>query len=603
MTSIQSVLTASFQSAMAAAFGPEYSQADPSIRPSANPQFGDFQANAAMGLAKALGKAPRVIASEIVAKLDLSSIALQPEIAGPGFINIKLEPSFLERLAREAAADPSCGAIGDTGDGPVVVDYSSPNVAKEMHVGHLRSTIIGDAIARILKFAGQKVIRQNHLGDWGTQFGMLIEHISDLGWTPTGEHGIADLNQLYKDAKGKFDADPVFADRARKRVVALQAGDQPTVELWQLLIDESKVHFRDVYATLGVLLDDQDYRGESFYNPLLVPTVAELERIGLARMSEGAICAFPEGFLGPEGQAVPLILRKSDGGYGYDTTDMAAIRFRIQELKARRMIYVTDARQRQHFSMIFKAAEEASWLPRGVLAEHVFFGSVLGDDGKPFKSRSGETVKLSDLLVEAVNRAFELVSTKNPEMPEAERREIARVIGIGAVKYADLSNDRVKDYVFSWERMLAFDGNTAPYLQNAYVRIRSILRKAADEATASMDQAGRDLARELVAALDQSRALLAGEILVQEAAERALVLGILALPATAASAGQSLEPHRICTWLYDLATSYHQFYERCPVITAPDPATRRSRLALSALTARALAQGLDLLGIGVVSRM
>lgn len=604
MTTIQSTLTGVFQAAMAKAFGPDFASSDPAIRASTNPAFGDFQANAAMGLAKALGKAPRAIATEIVQHLELDGIAAPPDIAGPGFINLRLDPEFLARVAREAAADPACGAsVAVPGQAPVIIDYSSPNVAKEMHVGHLRSTIIGDAIARILAYSGEHVVRQNHLGDWGTQFGMLIEHIVDLGWSASGSHGISDLNQLYKDAKAKFDADASFADRARRRVVALQAGDADTVALWHLLIEESKVHFRDVYADLGVLLDDNDYRGESFYNPYLADTVAELQASGHARSSEGAICAFPAGFQGPEGNPVPLILQKSDGGYGYDTTDMAALRFRARELKARRMIYVTDARQRQHFAMVFQAAAEAGWLPEGCKAEHVFFGSVMGDDGKPFKSRSGDTVKLSDLLAEATSRAFEIVSAKNPGLDEAERRQIARIIGIGAVKYADLANDKVKDYVFSWERMLAFDGNTAPYLQNACVRIHSLLRKAAEASQTSVDPASAQLAARLQQALENQEALPAEALQIREDAERSLILAILAMGSTVAAAGQSLEPHRLCTWLYELATAYHQFYERCPVITAPDAATRQSRLVLSALCARTLSSGLGLLGIGIVSRM
>jgi len=588
MQSIQSLLGTRFADAFTKAFGPDFKSADPQIKPSNNAQFGDFQANAAMGLASRLGKNPRAIAQELVSHLDLSGLAQKPEIAGPGFINIKLDEAFLSNQLTAFIADPYSGIeASHNQEGLVVLDYSSPNVAKEMHVGHLRSTIIGDAIARILSATGSQVLRQNHLGDWGTQFGMLIEHITDLGWHTNGAHSISDLNQLYKEAKAKFDADPAFAERARSRVVLLQAGDEQTIKLWQFLIEESKKHFASVYATLGVLLDEGDYCGDSFYNPWLAPTVEELKKAGKAVESNGAMCVFPEGFTTKDGTPSPLILQKSDGGYGYDTTDMAAIRYRIREKKARRIIIVTDARQRQHFAMIFKAAAEAGWIPEGVVAEHVFFGSVNGDDGKPFKSRSGETIKLSDLLDEAVARAFAVVSSKNPELPEDERKNVARIVGIGAVKYADLSNDKVKDYVFSWDRMLAFDGNTAPYLQNAYVRIQSIFRKAKDHGVVFPEFATPTNA----------------SVQISESAERMLALKLLQFPETLTLVSKTLEPHRLCTWLYELASLYHQFYEHCPVLSAPTPSIRDSRLLLSAQVARFLEKGLNLLGIEVVPRM
>jgi len=583
MISIQEILSTAFSSAIAQAFGPEFSQADPQVRIAGNLAFGDFQANAAMGLSAKLGKAPRMIAGEIQASLNLAGIAASLEIAGPGFINIKLESSFLSNRLAAFAGNERHGIPLPVTSQKTVIDYSSPNVAKEMHVGHLRSTIIGDAIARVLQAVGNNVLRQNHLGDWGTQFGMLIEHISDLGWDAGSEHSISDLNQLYKDAKAKDDADPSFAARARRRVVALQAGDPQTLLLWNLLIAESKHHFQSVYATLGVLLEDADYCGESFYNPMLAPLVQELTDSGQATVSDGALCAFPDGFTGLEDKPAPLILRKSDGGYGYDTTDMAAIQYRIRSLAAERLIYVTDARQRQHFAMVFKAAAEAGWLGESHRAEHVFFGSVMGEDGKPFKSRSGDTVKLADLLDEAIARALAIVESKNPNLPATEKSEIARVIGIGAVKYADLSNDRVKDYVFSWERMLSFDGNTAPYLQNAYVRIQSIFRKAGLAPETLLDS---DVDFEFA-----------------ETAERALALKLLQYPDAIAGVARSLEPHRLCNYLYDLATAYHQFYEKCPVLIAETETLKLSRLRMSALCATILKAGLSLLGIEVIQRM
>jgi arginyl-tRNA synthetase len=447
-------------------------------------------------------------------------------------------------------------------------------------VGHIRSTVIGDALARVMGLQGHEVLRRNHLGDWGTQFGMLVEHVSELGWTPGVPHEIGDLNALYRAAKARFDADGDFADRSRKRVVALQAGDAATVALWQELVKESKHHFATVYETLGVLLNDDDYFGESYYNDMLVPTTEELLASGVAVVSDGAVCVFPAGFTGPEGKPIPLIVRKQDGGFGYDTTDLAALRHRARDMGAKRLVYVTDSRQKQHFAMVFEGGRMAGWLAAGVRAEHVPFGTILGDDGKPFKTRSGDTVRLQDLLAEALERAYAIVAQKSPELPEAEKRAIAQAVGIGAIKYADLVNDRIKDYVFSWDRMLAFDGNTAPYLQNAYVRIMSIFRKAGI-----------------------TPAQAAGAITVATPEEWALALRLLAFGDTVDQVARSLEPHRLCTWLYELAAAFHHFYERCPVANAGDAALRSSRLALCALVAASLKRGLGLLGIGTVDRM
>jgi arginyl-tRNA synthetase len=580
MTDIKSRLAEAFSAAIVAAFGPENST-DPQLKWAANAAFGDLQANFAMGLGKRLGKPPRAVAEAVVAKLDLKGIEAKTEIAGPGFVNVSLSDSCIAGLVSELAADPRCGAVAAAKPRRVAIDYSAPNVAKEMHVGHIRSTIIGDALARVLSFLGHEVLRRNHLGDWGTQFGMLVEHVSALGWKPGQPHDIRDLNALYKEAKARFDAEPDFAEKSRLRVVSLQAGDEVTVALWRELVQESKHHFAEVYATLGVLLGEEDYYGESYYNPMLAPTTEELLASGIAVESEGAVCVFPPGFKGQDGEPVPLIVRKKDGGYGYDTTDLAAFRHRVRDLKADRLVYVTDSRQKQHFAMIFEAARMAGWLSGDTVAEHVPFGMVLGDDGKPFKTRSGETIRLQDLLSEAVERAYAVVNAKSAELSEAEKRTVARTVGIGAIKYADLSNDRIKDYVFSWERMLAFDGNTAPYLLNAYVRIMAIFRKAAE--------AGLPVSKEAAAA--------------KAPEERALAIQVLKFDDAVDQVAKSLEPHRLCTYLYDLASAFHHFYESCPVLAAPDEATKRSRLGLCAIVAEAIKLGLGLLGIGTIDRM
>jgi arginyl-tRNA synthetase len=588
MPDIAATFDKAFRAAIAKAFGPGFEDVDPVVKASANPEFGDYQANAAMALGKRVGKNPREVAQAIAAAVDLSGIAEDaPTVAGPGFINVRLSRRYVECLVADMAMDERLGVERRDSPDKVIIDYSSPNVAKEMHIGHLRSTIIGDAIARVLSFLGHEVVRQNHLGDWGTQFGMIIERMIELGWTvasgvvsaPGGKAAaIADLNELYRDAKARFDGDESFAERARKRVVALQSGDEDTIAMWKALIEESKRHFEATYARLGVLLDEGDYCGESFYNPMLQGVAEELRAAGVAKDSDGALCVFPAGFKGPEGEPIPLIIRKSDGGFGYDATDMAAIRHRVSALGGTRLAYLTDLRQKQHFSMIFAAARDSGWLPEGVRAEHVWFGAMLGEDGKPFKTRSGEVVRLEDVIDEGEARARALVDAKNPELDPEERARIARAVGIGAIKYADLSNDRIKDYVFSWDRMLAFDGNTAPYLQNAYVRIMGIFRKAGADA--------RSYAKASIA----------------DPKERALAMRLLQFGPALAAVERDLAPHKLCTYLYDLASDYHSFYEHCQVLGA-EGEVRDSRLALSALAARTLAKGLGLLGIDVVERM
>jgi arginyl-tRNA synthetase len=554
--------------------------ADPVVRRS---DRADYQVNGSMALAKKTGRPPRDLAQEIVARVDLAGIAHPPEIAGPGFINVTLEDAFLAKALAETAADPRLGVTSAAATETVVVDYSAPNVAKEMHVGHLRSTIIGDALVRVLEFVGHKVIRQNHLGDWGTPFGMLIEHLLSVGEAEAAhELSVGDLGRFYQEARAAFDADPDFADRARRRVVDLQAGDEQTLRLWRLLVDESSRYFSAVYERLGVKLSPGDQAGESMYNPLLADTVAELERLGLLVESDGALCVFPPGFTTREGNPLPLIVRKSDGGFGYDTTDLAAIRYRLRDLGADHIIYVVGAPQREHLEMIIETARLAGWLQPPARAEHVAFGSVLGADRKMFRTRAGGSIRLVDLLDEAVERAGRVVAEKAPDLSPEEQAAVSEIVGIGAVKYADLANDRVKDYVFDWDRMLDFTGNTAPYLQYAHARVRSIFRRAEEQGIAVADLAP------------------AGAF---QPAERRLALEILSFDGAVHATEELLAPHRLCTYLFDLATAFTDFYESCPILRAETPEQLRSRLLLADLTARVLAQGLDLLGITAPERM
>lgn len=583
MADPQQLLAQRFSRAIARAFGEQYADLDPLIRTSGNPQFGDYQANVAMNLGKTLQLKPRDVAQRIVEHLDLEGIChpTMPQIAGPGFINLRLAPVFMNHQIAALAGDTRLGVTPTTHPATVVVDYGGPNVAKEMHVGHLRSAIIGDAIVRVLQHLGHHVIRQNHIGDWGTQFGMLIQFMLESDTSERLDNrAIGDLNVLYQQAKKRFDADAEFAARARQRVVALQSGDEATRTIWRQLVAASQRHFQEVYGRLGVLLTDDDVRGESFYNDRLPVVARDLEKTGLLQPSQGAAVVFLEGFTDDAGEPLPLIVRKSDGAYLYATTDLAAARFRIEELGATRVIYVTDVRQAQHFAMVFAALRKAHWAPPGVRLDHVAFGTMLGADRKPFKTRSGEMIRLADLLDEAGRRAAAVLEAKNPDMTDAERRRVAQIVGIGALKYADLSSDRIKDYVFDWDRMLAMEGNTAPYLLNAYVRIRSIFRKGNVDLETLSPQSVR----------------------VDEPVEWALALKLLQLPSVVAAVAESLEPHRLCTYLYELASLYHQFYEQCPVLGADDR-LRQSRLILSRVTALTLKQGLELLGIEVIEQM
>jgi arginyl-tRNA synthetase len=557
--------------------------ADPVVRPGTRPGV-DVQANGAIGLAKRLGRTPSEVADDVVAGADLASICDRVEVAGQGFINLTFSDDFLAAEVRAQASDARLG-IGQA-DRPltVVVDYSAPNVAKEMHAGHLRTTIIGDALCRLLGFVGHHVIRENHIGDWGTPFGMLIEHLVDLGESVGAEElSVGDLDGFYRQARAKFDADDDFANRSRARVVRLQSGDAETLRLWQVLVNESLSYFSAVYERLGVLLTPADVVGESFYNDLLADVVKDLDRAGLLVDSEGARCVFPPGWTNREGEPLPLIVEKSDGGYGYATTDLAALRDRFGRLGADLVLYVVGAPQAQHLAMCFAVAGLAGWIPEGSAAVHVAFGSMLGADHKMFKTRSGDVVKLSELLDEAVDRAATAVAEKNPELDEASRAAIARDVGIGAVKYADLSTDRTRDYVFDWDRMLALDGNTAPYLQYAHARVCSIFRRGGLE----------------------RHAALAGTAPLQllEAPERALAVALVDFDAALSATIETWSPHKLCTYLFDLAGLFTTFYERCPVLRAEDPALRSSRIVLCALTASVLERGLDLLGIGAPERM
>lgn len=584
------------QAAIAQAFGEEFRDTDPVVRPS---QFADIQINAAMALAKKVGLPPRDAAARIVEALELDGMCTAVEISGPGFINLTFDGTWIEELLN---AQTGSAQASQTQGGPetraqrVVVDYSSPNVAKEMHVGHLRTTVVGDSLVRVLEALGHTVIRQNHIGDWGTPFGMLIEHWLEIGEdSPEAALLVEDPSAFYQAARAKFDGDPDFATRARLRVVSLQSAHEETLEVWQRLVDHSKVYFNAIYAKLGVSLEDDHIAGESSYDPHLAQLCQELEERGLARVSEGALCTFPAGFTGREGEPLPLIIRKSDGGYGYATTDLATIRYRVQELHADRVLYVVGAPQNVHLRMVIETAREAGWLPDIVEATHVQIGNVLGEDGKILKSRSGTPVKLMALLDEAVDRARAVVDSSRPELSEEERAVTARQVGIGAVKYADLSVGHDTEYVFDFDRMLALSGNTGPYVQYAAARIRSILRKAAESPSALA-------AGTLPAGGAAGEPTAAATIAVVEPAERALALHLLEYGATLRRVGELLEPHRLCGYLFELAQLFTSFYDQCPVLKADD-SVRESRLALCGLVLHRLSEGLDLLGIETPANM
>ena len=566
--------------AVEAAYSVEIGVEEAAIRPAPPERPADYQSNAAMPLAKRLSLPSRQVAAGIAEHFEAGDMVEPPEVSGPGFVNFTLRREWLERHVRDLSTDDRLGVAREESPSKVVVDYSSPNAAKEMHAGHLRSTIIGDAIHRLLLFAGHEVIPQNHLGDWGTPFGMLIEKLVEEGWSKRADRTIPDMNAFYREARARFESDPEFAERARRRVVALQSGDPETLELWGALVAESVRQLDDLYRLLGVLLRPEDICPESFYNPVLPQIVEELEAEGLAVPSEGALCIFVPGFTTREGDPLPLIVRKRDGGYTYVTTDLAAIRHRTRDLGGNYLVYVVGAPQRLHFEMLFAAARMAGWLDEGARAEHVSFGSVLGPDGRMLRTRAGASIRLLDLVEEAIDRAASVVAERT-ELDDEERERVARAVGIGALKYADLSSDREKDYVFSWERMLAMDGNTAVYLQYANARIRSILRKA---------EAAGKVAK-------------ANAVVLSAPAERALTLKLAQFPAAVQMATDHLQPHRLCTYLYETATAFSTFYETCSVLNAETPELRASRLLLCELASRTITAGLNLLGIEAPERL
>ena len=590
MLRIAQALDTQLREAMQRAFPDVDALLDPQLAPASKPEFGDFQANGALPLAKPLKQAPRHIAGAIVEALQadpaFAALCLEPQIAGPGFINLTIRP---ERLAAEVSArlgDPRLGVPEVQSDAAVVVDFSSPNIAKEMHVGHLRSTIIGDSLARVLEFRGHRVLRLNHVGDWGTQFGMLITHLKQVAPETLKTADAVDLGDLvafYREAKKRFDEDEVFQATSREEVVKLQGGDPVSLKAWGLLCDQSRREFQKIYDRLDIRLSE---RGESFYNPFLASVLSGLKEAGLLVTDDGAECVFLEGVNGKDGKPLPVIVRKSDGGFNYATTDLAAIRYRFALAPdgdgARRVIYVTDAGQANHFAGVFQVAKRANWIPEHGRLEHVPFGLVQGEDGKKLKTRSGDTVRLRDLLDEAVERAE---ADLRRRLEEEGRREddqfiehVAGTVGLAAVKYADLSQNRITNYQFSFDRMLALQGNTAPYLLYAVVRIAGIARK------------GGDLEAE------------AGMLQFSEPQEWSLVRELLKFDAVIAEVEEELLPNRLCSYLFELSQVFNRFYDQVPVLKA-EGQSLRSRLALCRLTADTLKAGLGLLGIATLERM
>ncbi|EEI9606808.1 arginine--tRNA ligase [Salmonella enterica subsp. enterica serovar Oranienburg] len=575
---IQALLSEKVSQAMIAAGAP--ADCEPQVRQSAKVQFGDYQANGMMAVAKKLGMAPRQLAEQVLTHLDLSGIASKVEIAGPGFINIFLEPAFLAEQVQQALASDRLGVSQPTRQ-TIVVDYSAPNVAKEMHVGHLRSTIIGDAAVRTLEFLGHHVIRANHVGDWGTQFGMLIAWLEKQQQENAGDMALADLEGFYRDAKKHYDEDEAFAERARNYVVKLQSGDAYFREMWRKLVDITMTQNQITYDRLNVTLTRDDVMGESLYNPMLPGIVADLKAKGLAVESEGATVVFLDEFKNKEGDPMGVIIQKKDGGYLYTTTDIACAKYRYETLHADRVLYYIDSRQHQHLMQAWTIVRKAGYVPNSVPLEHHMFGMMLGKDGKPFKTRAGGTVKLADLLDEALERARRLVAEKNPNMPADELEKLANAVGIGAVKYADLSKNRTTDYIFDWDNMLAFEGNTAPYMQYAYTRVLSVFRKA------DIDE----------------QALASAPVIISEDREAQLAARLLQFEETLTVVAREGTPHVMCAYLYDVAGLFSGFYEHCPILSAENDAVRNSRLKLAQLTAKTLKLGLDTLGIETVERM
>ncbi|MEO0835508.1 MAG: arginine--tRNA ligase [Cyanobacteria bacterium J06642_3] len=584
MKSILEVLQIAVKQSLVASFGEEYADTDPLVNATNNPKFGDYQANVALSLSKKLKQAPRAIAETIIANLDVADIAPDPQIAGPGFINFTLKADYLAGLLKEIQQSDRLGIEAVAQAEKIVVDFSSPNIAKEMHVGHLRSTIIGDSIARILEFQGYDVLRLNHVGDWGTQFGMLIAYLREAypeALTTADALDIGDLVSLYKKAKVRFDEDAEFKETARQEVVKLQEGAEDSRHAWKLLCDQSRREFQVIYDLLDINLTE---RGESFYNPFLEEVVTKLDHTGLLEEDAGAKCVFLEGFSNKDGEPLPLIVQKSDGGFNYATTDLAAINYRVSQDQASRIVYVTDAGQANHFAGVFQVATRAGILPTEVEVVHVPFGLVLGEDGKRLKTRSGETVKLKELLDEAVNLVTQDTTKRLQEEERTETPEfidnVAKVVGISAVKYADLSLKRTTDYRFSYDTMLELKGNTAPYMLYAYVRVQGISRKGD---------------------IDYSE-LSGANILLEEESELNLTKHLLQLTDVLKEVERDLLPNRLCQYLFELSQKFNQFYDRCDILKAAEP-QRTSRLILADLTARTLKLGLSLLGIPVLERM
>ncbi|HCQ7756978.1 arginine--tRNA ligase [Citrobacter sp. 50677481] len=575
---IQALLSEKVSQAMIAAGAP--ADCEPQVRQSAKVQFGDYQANGMMAVAKKLGMAPRQLAEQVLTHLDLSGIASKVEIAGPGFINIFLDPAFLAESVEQALTSDRLG-VAKPEKQTVVVDYSAPNVAKEMHVGHLRSTIIGDAAVRTLEFLGHHVIRANHVGDWGTQFGMLIAYLEKQQQENAGEMALADLEGFYREAKKHYDEDEAFAERARSYVVKLQGGDDYFLQMWRKLVDITMSQNQITYDRLNVTLTRDDVMGESLYNPMLPGIVADLKAKGLAVESEGATVVFLDEYKNKEGEPMGVIIQKKDGGYLYTTTDIACAKYRYETLHADRVLYYIDSRQHQHLMQAWTIVRKAGYVPDSVPLEHHMFGMMLGKDGKPFKTRAGGTVKLADLLDEALERARRLVAEKNPDMPADELEKLANAVGIGAVKYADLSKNRTTDYIFDWDNMLAFEGNTAPYMQYAYTRVLSVFRKSG---------------------LDE-RALASARVVLREDREAQLAARLLQFEETLTVVAREGTPHVMCAYLYDVAGLFSGFYEHCPILSAENDDVRNSRLKLALLTAKTLKLGLDTLGIETVERM
>ncbi len=575
---IQALLSEKVSQALIAAGAP--ADCEPQVRQSAKVQFGDYQANGVMAVAKKLGMAPRQLAEQVLTHLDLQGIASKTEIAGPGFINIFLDPAFLAQHVDAALKSDRLGVAQPPAQ-TIVVDYSAPNVAKEMHVGHLRSTIIGDASVRTLEFLGHNVIRANHVGDWGTQFGMLIAWLEKQQQDNAGEMALADLEGFYRDAKKHYDEDEAFAERARSYVVKLQGGDEYFRQMWRQLVDITMSQNQLTYDRLNVTLTRKDVMGESLYNPMLAGIVADLKAKGLAVESEGATVVFLDEYKNKEGEPMGVIIQKKDGGYLYTTTDIACAKYRYETLHADRVLYYIDSRQHQHLMQAWTIVRKAGYVPDSVPLEHHMFGMMLGKDGKPFKTRAGGTVKLADLLDEALERARRLVAEKNPDMPADELEKLANAVGIGAVKYADLSKNRTTDYVFDWDNMLAFEGNTAPYMQYAYTRVLSVFRKAD---------------------IDES-VLAQAQVTISEDREAQLAARLLQFEETLAVVARDGTPHVMCAYLYDLAGLFSGFYEHCPILSAESETVRNSRLKLAQLTAKTLKLGLDTLGIETVERM